>query len=65
MKKLTREMLIIEPKECEQKCKTCPFMQKTQTCLIDEINHELFEQINSDINNGLLFCETHSITIKP
>ena len=65
MKKLTREMLIIEPTDNEQYCDTCPFSQERQTCLRGEINYDLCNNIGFEFNKGVLICTTNSITLKP
>ena len=60
-------MLIIEPKEGGQKCKTCPFEQNEKlTCKSTELNGGLASQIDSEfVFKGELACNYHSITIKP
>lgn len=66
MKKLTREMLVIERKNGGQKCKTCPFYQnKKLTCRGDELNGDLADQIDLEFPLAGSACVYNSITLKP
>ena len=63
MKKLTREMLVIESNKDGQDCITCPFNQNG--CLIGELNNALRVKIESEFGGGRSICFTNSITLKP
>lgn len=64
MKKLTIDMLIIEPKEGGQSCDTCPLGQNNIE-VDGVIYNNACKQIDYELNIGDWVCFAHSITLKP
>jgi hypothetical protein len=66
MKKLNREDLIIKKSDTGQSCDDCPFKREIGTCLRDGYNTNLLHSLNMELaGKSNLFCETHTIKLKP